>query len=130
MITYSYAHIANHALGLVSQNASVGQLTEFSCTTRSSNDDVSWSTVPDGILISLSTIPLAGGQKRSILQLLATPENNNTVVRCVITNVLTGNATIRVATLMVQGNHNLFMHCKYYIHMNNFLCYNIIYIYI
>lgn len=77
--------------------------------------------MPDGILISPSTIPLAGGQKRSVLQLLATPENNNTVVRCVITDVLTGNATIRVATLMVQGNYELYI-ASVYIRMN-FLCY-------
>ena len=112
LITITYSMHTSQTKALVSQNASLGQLTEFSCTTRSSNDDISWSTVPDGILISPSTIPLAGGQKRSVLQLLATPENNNTVVRCVITDVLTGNATIRVATLMVQGNHKLFMHCK------------------
>lgn len=119
MITYSMH--TSQTKALVSKNASVGQLTEFSCTTRSSNDDISWSTVPDGILISPSTIPLAGGQKRSVLQLLATSENNNTVVRCVITDVLTGNATIRVATLMVQGNHELYI-ASVYIRMN-FLCY-------
>ena len=87
----------------VSQNVSAGQTVVFTCATNSSEDIVTWSTVPDDVSVTPKTTNLPGGGKRSNLSVTALTEHNNTIVRCFVFDMTTESSTINEAILLVQG---------------------------
>ena len=74
----------------------------FTCATNSSEDIVTWSTVPD-VSVTPKTTHLPGNGMRSNLSVTALAEHNNTIVRCVVFDMTTQSSIINEAILLVQG---------------------------
>ena len=84
----------------VSQNASAGQMVEFSCATDNSQEIITWNTMPHIPQPHTKKMSLPAGGKRSVFMITAV---NNTHVMCIVTDTNTANGMINTALLLVQG---------------------------
>ena len=92
----------------MSQNVSAGQTVELACAAASSADIITWS--PGNIQSTTTRMEsLSGGGQRSLLNFTALVDNNNTMIRCLVTDHNTYITTIKSAYLLVQGE--FLIHC-------------------
>ena len=92
----------------MSQNVSAGQTVELACAAASSADIITWS--PGNIQSTTTNIEfLSGGGKRSLLKFTALVDNNNTMIKCLVTDHNTNISTINSAYLLVQSE--FLIHC-------------------
>ena len=92
----------------MSQNVSAGQTVELACAAASSADIITWG--PGNIQSTTTRMEsLSGGGKRSLLKFTALEINNNTMIKCLVTDPNTNISTINSAYLLVQGE--FLMHC-------------------
>lgn len=99
-----FVTVASETYNSLSQNVSEGQLAEFTCITTNSGAVITWSIIPPevGSTTRTDSTPSSGG-KKSVLRFTAFADNNQTTVRCVVTDINTLLSNIFQGVLLVQG---------------------------
>ena len=98
-----------------SKNISANQIVEFTCTTNSSDEIISWTTLPDVGTITSFTHDTGGGI-HSVMRFFASADHSGTTVLCIVSGTAPI-ATIKEALLLVQGN------IKAFVYVNVYSCY-------
>ena len=94
-----------------SKNISANQNVEFTCATNSSNEIITWSTVPELDVINVATSDIPRGGRYSVMRFFASIDHSSIIIKCIITDIVQLKAFTAKATLLVQGNNK--HHCNH-----------------